>query len=211
MVVKRFDYAPWRQRLAWLIGIHPAQRERRSNRRLHQAGLPVVPITNHGMIDLSWSGCRLWLATPYTGRSLQNLIRSGALEDRHRRLAALHAAANLTLALIRRHYYFRDLKPSNILIDSTGQAWLIDVGGVRGSNRQIHVIKMLELLRRKTRQDGVSRSDQLRFLRIIIDHYPDVGSLKNVASQIDRLARQSNHAPTQPATDKRPQTNGPCH
>ena len=199
VVVKRFDYTPWRQLLAWLIGLHPAQRERRSNWRLRQAGLPVVPITAHGTVDLSWLGCRLWLACPYAGRSLQDLIRRGQLSDRNRRLTVLRTAAHLTIDLIRHRYYFRDLKPSNILIDAADRAWLIDVGAVRRSQRPIHVLKMLALLRRKARQDGVGRSDQLRFLRIILDQYPYAGGVKAIVSQIDRLAGQSNDTPEQPA------------
>jgi len=188
VVVKRFDYAPWRQLLAWLIGLHPAQRERRSNHRLLQAGLPVVPITDHGITDFSWTGCRLWLAGPYTGRSIQDLFRRGQLSKRHRRLTVLRAAAHLTLELIRHNYYFRDLKPSNILIDEADRAWLIDVGAVRHSQRPIHGLKMLALLRRKAREDGVNRSDQLRFLHIILDSYPYDGSMKSLVAQINRLA-----------------------
>ena len=204
MVIKRFDYAPWRQWLGSLVRLHPAQRERRSNRRLRQAGLPVVPIIDHGTTDHWWFGGRHWLATPYAGRSLQELVRSGQLNDRVQRLAALRTTADLMINVIRHRFYFRDLKPSNILLDRDGRAWIIDVADARRSQQQIHVLKMLAVMRRKAHGDGVSRSDQLRFLRIIVDHYPDAGNLNTIVSEIDRLNRPSKQVASQPESSPRP-------
>ncbi len=78
-VVKRFDFAPWRQRLGLLTGRHPASIEWRSNVMLHDAGVPVVPIEDGGT-EPAGIGCRVWLATRHAGRSLQRLLRECDVE-----------------------------------------------------------------------------------------------------------------------------------
>jgi len=184
VVVKRFEYSPPRQLLARLLGLHPAQRELRWNRRLGRAGLPVVPIIWRGAVYGGW-GCRCWLATPCVGKSLQQCMRGSELAERDERLAVLRVVAQLTCDLIRHGYYFPDLKPSNILIDKAGQAWLIDVGGVRHSRSRVRVLRMLGVMLRKTRQDRLSRTDQWRFLRMVVDQCPEVGGLKEAAASIE--------------------------
>ncbi len=182
VVIKRFEYSPLRQRLADWVGAHPAQRELRSNERLRAAGLPVVPITAHGTIPAG-AGCRFWLMTPLVGRSLQCLMRGQPIA-RGERLRLIQVVADLAGLLIRGGYYFRDFKPSNILIDDAGAAWLIDVGGLQRSDRPDRVTRMLAVMRRKVTEDQLSLTDQLRFLHAVVDQCPQLAAVRQVVAEL---------------------------
>ncbi|MHC4100862.1 MAG: lipopolysaccharide kinase InaA family protein [Planctomycetota bacterium] len=119
-VVKRFEYSRLRQRLALLLGTHPALRELACNRRLREAQIRVVPIVDAG-IEGRGLGCRAWLATPLTGSSLHHLL-DAAQGDADNRERLIDAAARLAADLIRAGFWFKDLKPSNIVIDGSGDA-----------------------------------------------------------------------------------------
>lgn len=166
LVVKRFEYAPWRQWLAGVLGVHPAQRERRANRRLLAAGLPVAPIVAQGRLPCRF-GVRHWLATPPRGRSLQRLLRDPAPAPHARRRAAVHAVARLTAQLMRAGVFFKDLKTSNILIDECDRVWLIDVGSARRMWTRRSAIRMLVMLDKTAAGDGASKADRVRGLRVI--------------------------------------------
>ncbi len=129
-VIKRYEFNPLRQKLGWLIGRHPAQREIRRAAYLSQLGVPVVPIIAHGW-DSKEGASRAWLVTPCTGRSLFHLFYHQELSDPDRRGRILDMAGELTGELIRRGLFNRDHKASNILVDSKDRLWLIDTGGVR--------------------------------------------------------------------------------
>jgi serine/threonine protein kinase len=66
--------------------------------------------------------------------------------DDHR--AAIDAAAALTHRLIEAGLWFRDLKPSNVILDETGRARLIDTGSVERARRRARVERMTATMQR---------------------------------------------------------------
>jgi len=183
VVIKRFEYSPIRQLLARLLHCHPAQRERRANRYLRSIGLPVVPVIDHGTQRVSL-GCKLWLATPFAGQSLHQRLTDNPLTNRTQHLTAITAAANLTADLIQRGLFFRDLKPSNIIINDDGQALLIDVASIRPSRRRTHALRMLALLQIIANKIAVPHTDQLRFLKTVLLACPQLGSIRQTLADI---------------------------
>ncbi|MHC4126571.1 MAG: lipopolysaccharide kinase InaA family protein [Planctomycetota bacterium] len=160
-VIKRFVYSPLRQRLALLLGIHPGCRELACNRRLGAAGVRVVPIVDAG-VEGRGPGCRAWLATPLTGSSLHILLDdSGGNDDARERL--IDAAAGLGADLIRAGFWFKDLKPSNIVIDEAGEAWLIDVGSARPARKPSETKRMLKVMDRVLARAGADKALRQRF------------------------------------------------
>lgn len=160
-VVKQFTYSPIKQLLAELIGIHPAQRERRCYRHLLLAKLPVVPIVAHG-VKRSGFGARYWLVTPYIGISLYNLFYEKHLDDTDQRECLLEAVGALTRELIAKRFFNRDHKASNILVDGEGKPMLIDVGGVRRRRGKADDQRMLRNLSRNLADSGATEADLSR-------------------------------------------------
>jgi hypothetical protein len=158
--VKRFEHSPMRQRAAVLLGVHPAQRELRGNRRLQQSGVPVVPIVDAGL-EPAGAGCRAWIATPVAGRSLQRVLRDDADPARASRL--LDRAAELAAALVAAGWWLKDYKPSNIIVDESGAMRLIDVGGTRRYGGPAHLDRMLAVMDRALARDGVGESPRRAF------------------------------------------------
>lgn len=152
IVIKQFTYSPVRQRLAMLLGCHPAQREVQVQRGMIDAGLPVVPIVATGQAD-----GQLWLATAYVGESLQ--LRLKACNPTHAAML-IDAVATMTRRLIAAGWTFKDLKPSNVLVDDAGELWLIDVGSARRRATPAHIARMMGVMDRVLGRDGVS--DELR-------------------------------------------------
>ncbi len=170
-VVKRFVYTPARQRAGLWLGADPAQRELRQNRALQRAAVPVAPIVDAGVerpgADASGGaglscGCHVWLMTPQIGRSLQHLLKYAEADDAQRE-RWIDAAAALTCQLMNAGFTFRDLKPSNIVIDEDGEALLLDVGSVRRSRSSQRVAKMLALMDRVLARDGVNETLRRRY------------------------------------------------
>jgi tRNA A-37 threonylcarbamoyl transferase component Bud32 len=161
-VVKRFDRALLRQLGGLLLGLHPAQRELRWNRRLAALGVPVVPIDDAG-VEGGLAGVRVWLSTPYAGVSLQRALASGDRDGRERG-ELIDEASALTLQLVRAGLCFRDLKPSNMIVDESGTTRLIDVGGVRRARGARDVNRMLGVMVRVLARDGLEESLRQRFL-----------------------------------------------
>ncbi len=158
IVVKRFEYAPLRQQLALPLGQHPAQAEWRANRRLREANVRVVPLIDGGIERGGWR-CHVWLASPHYGTSLQRRLKAG--EDNASEM--IDAAAALTVQLVEAGYTVRDLKPSNLIIDSAGAAWLIDVGSARTGAGAADVSRMLSVMDRVLERDGAEPSLRQRF------------------------------------------------
>lgn len=160
-VIKRFEYSPLRQRLSLLLAIHPACRELQRNRRLRAARLRVVPIIDAG-VEGCGLGCRAWLATPLAGTSLHHRLKAPeAGTDGHGRL--IDAAVRLAADLIGAGFCFKDLKPSNIVIDESGDAWLIDVGSARPARKPAHTERMLAVMDRVLVRAGVDAALRQRF------------------------------------------------
>ncbi|MHC4140596.1 MAG: lipopolysaccharide kinase InaA family protein [Planctomycetota bacterium] len=160
-VIKRFEYSRLRQRLSLLLGIHPGRRELKCNRRLRAAQVRVVPIVDAG-VESRGLGCRAWLATPLTGSSLHHLL-DAADEDTEDRGRLIDAAARLAADLIRAGFWFKDLKPSNIVIDESGDAWLIDVGSARPARKPAHTERMLAVMDRVLVRAGADANLRRRF------------------------------------------------
>lgn len=153
-VIKRFEYSPLRQRLAWWLGVHPAQRERRNAEKWAARGLPIVPIAAGG-----FDGGKAWLATELRGVSLERLIKSGAVPaDSPRGRSLIEAVARLLALLVTKKVFFKDLKTSNILVDDRDALWLIDSGSMReasGLARSGQLDRMRAMLDRTAARDGV--------------------------------------------------------
>jgi hypothetical protein len=158
--VKRYEYAPFRQVLSRLLGIHPGQRETRMNHRLRAAGLDVVPIAGGGA-----EGGRVWLATPERGEALQVMIQRGQPASRAERNRLIDAVVDLWLALVRAGWFFRDFQVANILVDDDGRPWLIDVGATRRSSSREHALRMLRQLHETAVVEGLTRTDAWRGAR----------------------------------------------
>lgn len=167
-VIKRFEHSPLRQRIAAGVRLHPGQRESRMADRLESAGIPVVPIIATGEQPVG-VGIHLWLATPQMGISLHNLFNQGHLTDPERRSRVLDAAGRLTGQLIARHWFNRDHKASNIVIDGQDQARLIDVGAVRRGRGRAGAGRMLTNLSQTLTQAGATPSDIARLLKAVSD------------------------------------------
>lgn len=161
IVVKRFEYRPARQRLSLIVGTHPAQVELARNHQLRKAGVRVIPIIDAGE-ERSGFGGRSWLATPQSGRSLQNLLTDTSTSTSEAE-ALILSAASLTQSLIGAGYTFKDLKPSNIIIDETGDAFLIDVGCAKPDTSHKQVTRMLAVMDRVLKRDGVGRELRERY------------------------------------------------
>jgi serine/threonine protein kinase len=157
-VVKRFEYNPLRQLLALLLRIHPGQREKRAYAWLTGAGVRVVRIVAAGVSRRGLGVC-YWLATPYVGKSLHNLIYHDDLNDAASRSAVLEAAGGLTADLIHYRVFNRDHKASNILIDQDRQAWLIDYGATRRLDSPDQAGRMFTSLRANLTEAGATEAD----------------------------------------------------
>ena len=153
-VIKRFEYSPIKQMLAGMLGIHPGQRERRCCEMLKAAGLAVVPIVGGGV-----SQRKYWLVTPYTGKSLYNLLHHGELTDPQKRTQLMTAVGQLTRQLAAKGLFNRDHKASNIVVDEDAKPWLIDVVGVRRSRGQKDTDRMLANLRGNLLEAGASGAE----------------------------------------------------
>lgn len=158
VVIKRWQYSPLRQRLGRLLGLHPAQREIRWNRRLIALGLPVVPILQH-----TRHRGRSQLHTPHIGPSLQQALRSGELSFGAKRAIA-RQLADAVADLFDHELSFRDMKTSNVLLDDAGKLHWIDVGSFRRVSPD-RIMRSLALLDHTAAGDGATRTDRLRFAR----------------------------------------------
>ena len=157
-VAKRFLHSPLRQRAALWTGLHPAQLELRRNAALQRAAVPVVAIVDVGIeMQRAGGGCHVWLITPRLGESLHRLLVREDVSDAARR-RWLSAAATLTCQLLRAGFTFRDLKPSNIVIDEAGAARLLDVAGVRRGTPRRRVAHMLALMDRVLTRAGMDEA-----------------------------------------------------
>ena len=86
--------------------------------------------------------------------------------------------------LIRSGQFFRDLKTSNLLVDSEDRVWVIDTGSVRRVLSGDDVWRMLANLDRTAVRDGASQADRLRCLTRIVAGCPELGSVRDAARRI---------------------------
>lgn len=127
-VLKRYEYAPLRQRLGQWLGLHPGQRERRGVRRLQRAGIEAAELER-------WAVRRgkYVQAMEHGGDCLQDLLNDAAWEAQATREAILRNLATTTAKLLAAGLVHRDLKVGNVLVDDATRVVLIDVGAVRPS------------------------------------------------------------------------------
>ena len=161
VVVKRFEYTPSRQRVSLIVGTHPGQHELKRNRQLAAAGVPVVPILDAGE-ERAGLGGRAWLATPLIGTSMQRAITDPATTASQLELL-IDQAATLTRQLLDAGYTFKDLKPSNIVLDDAGQMHLIDVGCAKPDTSKKQTTRMLAVMDRVLKRDGLDRELRERY------------------------------------------------
>ncbi|MEM8739496.1 MAG: lipopolysaccharide kinase InaA family protein [Planctomycetota bacterium] len=174
-VLKLFKRPALRQRVARWVGQHPAQRELKANRRLAEAGVPVVPIV------ASWVDRegRSWLVTPRVGDSVYHWLMGCELADGGtQRRALTRRLGALTGRLLAMKAEHGDYKSSNILVDDGGELHLIDVGAVTSSKGRplfAAALPMLKTLHENLEDAAtyhadpqavaVTRTDRLRFFR----------------------------------------------
>ena len=161
VVVKQFTYNPVRQRLSLIVGVHPAQLELARNQQLQAARVPVIAIIDGGEERAGFGG-RCWLATPQVGTSLQRLLTTPNI-DEQRAIDLIDQAATLTRTMLDAGYTFKDLKPSNIVIEGAGDAYLIDVGSAKPDTTSKQTQRMLAVMDRVLKRDGVSNALRERF------------------------------------------------
>lgn len=162
-VVKQFRHNLFRQRVAALLGVHPGQREARQARRLAaDTGLPVVPVS--GMVMHPDGFC---VVTRFVGESLQHAVAQGVLRDPKRRHAIVEQIARHLLALHRAGWFLRDYQAANLVLDNEGACRLIDVGSARRASGATFLDRMAALLVHTLRQEGASRADVGRVLRVV--------------------------------------------
>lgn len=185
-VVKRFEYAPPRQAMAALLGIHPGQRELKVSAELKDKGVAVAPILASGK---QWGplGCRLWLMTPLLGNCIHRMEQQGDLEDPTRRRAVIDAVADLTASLIERGYANRDHKTSNLVYGEDGKLWLIDVGAVRPARGRADTLRMLAMLLKTLAIDEIPKAERQYCLEAIRKRCEFLGPLRQLAKDVDAV------------------------
>ena len=185
-VIKQFQHSPTRQTWAMLVGMHPAQYERRGTRLLQRRGISVAPIVDWG-VTFRGPKAKAWLLMPYCGRSLKHRLRKGEFTSHARRMRVLTSVAELTAAMLAHGLFNRDHKASNVLIDDTDRAWLIDAGGVRQEKQDAQRLRMLMALAVTVPPRKVSRAEQVRFLRVVVQRCPELGDVRAVLNRLRAL------------------------
>lgn len=185
VVIKRFEFSPLRQRLLVVLGMHPMQREIRTTRLLLAAGVRAAPILGHG-VDRS-AGGRRWLATPWKGQSVYMLLKRSGFRDFRSRRAAAVAVAEVTAAMLNAGLAHRDHRLNNMLLDENGDAWLIDVMGVRRSRGESDVLRTIAALAVGSQRIGMTRGDRWRFLSALVKFRPALGDPRDLAAKLHGL------------------------
>ena len=80
----------------------------------------------------------------------------------------IDAAARLTRKLLKAGYTFKDLKPSNIIIDGAGVMHLIDVGSAKPSTRKKQVARMLAVMDRVLKRNDIQQALCERYRRSVL-------------------------------------------
>lgn len=186
VVVKRYEHFPLKQLFASLLGTHPAQKEAKMSKELRGKGVSAAPILAEGQ---HWSGVgvKRWLVLPVIGKSIQQMGRQGDLESPVRRKHIVDGIADLTVQLIEREYYHRDHKVSNILSDTKGRLWLIDVGAVRHAKKRRHMLRMLAILLKTLAKEDVPAPERFYCLQRVQAKCPFLGDVRKLAEDIDRV------------------------
>ena len=158
VVIKRYEYAGWRQWLSWWFRNHPVQREQQAADRLAASGVKVLDLLAWGLV-----GTRGCLVTEQTGRSLQAWLEEASASRAERRQVH-EALVEIVTALVDGGWFFRDLKVANILVDDSGGLRLIDTGSARtvGELSREQVVRMLATLDWSARRAGATRHDRRR-------------------------------------------------
>ncbi|MCS6977855.1 MAG: hypothetical protein NZM31_12735 [Gemmatales bacterium] len=167
-VWKRFSVTRWSDPWVHLVRPTPALRSWINGHRLRECGLPtprpllVLHRRRFGLIQESYL-----LAEFVEGaRSLRQSWESTPSHEARQRLLA--DTARLIGEMHRRGLSHRDLKAANILADSQGRLFLIDLVGMERLRKVDRRRKVQNLARLHTSfclDAGLSLSDRLRFLR----------------------------------------------
>lgn len=172
VVIKRFEHSPLRQRVAMLLGVHPAQAEMRKALALAHAKIPVVPIMGMHVQNTGTLGVKVHLATRWLGVSLQQAMKEQRplVTGECQREKIMACLGELAASLLLAGWVFRDLKTSNLLIDDQGRLRLIDVGSARNvgtitsGSAPARAWRMLWMLNHTLTQDGWSKAQRIACL-----------------------------------------------
>jgi tRNA A-37 threonylcarbamoyl transferase component Bud32 len=183
-VVKRYEQDRGRQRVAWGVGMHPAQREARASRRLERAGVSVTPVAGLGM-----QAGRGWLMTRWMGDSVQRVVAGGGL-DEGATDRLMRDLGRLSGQLLVAGWWNRDHKASNHVLDGRGRLWLIDVGGVRPRLGRLHrpvesMAGMLEQTLAADRGRGLTQGEREAYVEGLEEVFgPGAGVLRTRSSTL---------------------------
>lgn len=182
-VIKLFTFNPIRQTLLAMIGLHPAQQEIRAHKRLQQLNIPVEKILHHGTSQNQW-----YLITQAQQSCIYNWIRNQSnLNNFQQRHAIARQLGNLVGQLLQNGHYFKDMKQSNVIIDSQQKLKLIDAGSVKRIpkwSQKKYAIRMLTLLHQTSEHAAahgfnphpieLTKTDQWRVVKSLLQLMPEL-------------------------------------
>ena len=170
LVIKRFEYGGFKQWIQHMTGSHPAQREARAAASLHKADVPVVLPAGTGKAwDPAALSIKYFIATPYTGPSLDRAMRGWKFTPFRVKIATINAVGFTAAKLVLGGFFYKDLKTSNLIVDET-TARLIDTECAKKvGDPYAQMPRMLAMLDKTAKRDGASKADRLRGLKVICD------------------------------------------
>ncbi|WP_432799020.1 hypothetical protein [Poriferisphaera sp. WC338] len=160
-VIKRFEYARWRQIIGWLVHLHSGKIEVRKSKQLAASDLPVEKIIASKMI-----GGRAHLVSLYLGKQIFEAFNNQQVVGYQDRTKLIESISHVMRDLIDKGYVFRDCKLSNMILrDEDHSVCLIDVGSFRRFHSNRRHLNMLRILDDTAKRANISRAERLRAAR----------------------------------------------